>query len=61
MIDTTKTMVGFYDYHLVALSVLIAIFASYAALELAARITAATGSVRLVWLAGGEIAGARAL
>jgi PAS domain S-box-containing protein len=56
MIDAPKSMVGSYSYHLVTFSVLIAIFASYAALELAARITAATGRVRMVWLAGGATA-----
>jgi len=56
MIDAPKSMVGSYSYHLVTLSVLISILASYAALELAARITAATGRVRLVWLVGGAIA-----
>jgi len=49
-------MTGSYDYHLVALSVLIAVFASYAALDLAGRTTAASGRVRLAWLAGGAIA-----
>src|SRR5258708_25682049 len=49
-------MIGYYDYRLVTLSVVIAIFASYTALDLAGRITAATGRVRLVWLAGGAIA-----
>jgi PAS domain S-box-containing protein len=49
-------MTGSYDYRLVALSVLIAVCASYAALELAARTTAARGRARLVWLAGGAIA-----
>jgi PAS domain S-box-containing protein len=49
-------MTGSYDYRLVALSVLIAVCASYAALELAGRITAARGRVRLVWLAGGATA-----
>ena len=49
-------MVGSYCYHLVTLSVLIAIFASYAVLELAARITVATGRIRLVSLAGGATA-----
>jgi PAS domain S-box-containing protein len=49
-------MIGFYDYRLVALSVLIAICAAYAALELAGRIRAATGRVRLAWLAGGAAA-----
>src|SRR5437868_13464433 len=49
-------MIGFYDYRLVALSVLIAICAAYAALELAGRIRAATGRIRLAWLAGGAAA-----
>lgn len=49
-------MRGFYDYRLVTLSVVIAICASYAALELAARITAAKGKVRLAWLSGGAVA-----
>ena len=45
-----------YDYRLVALSVLIAIFAAYAALDLAARVKATRGSARLLWLLGGAIA-----
>ena len=45
-----------YDYRLVALSVLIAIFASYAALDLAGRITQTRSSQRLAWLFGGAIA-----
>src|SRR5260370_39830780 len=49
-------MTGSYDYRLVALSVLIAVCASYAAFELAARTTAARGRVRLLWLAGGGAA-----
>src|SRR5579864_1577344 len=49
-------MTGYYDYRLVALSVLIAICASYAALDLAGRTTAASGRVRLAWLAGGSTA-----
>ena len=49
-------MIGSYDYRLVAFSVLIAVFASYAALDLAGRITAASGRVRLAWLAGGATA-----
>ena len=49
-------MTGFYDYRLVALSVVIAICAAYAALDLAGRITAATGRIRLAWLAGGATA-----
>src|SRR6267154_5219089 len=46
-------LVGSYNYLLVALSVLIAIFASYAALHLAGRVTAAGGWTRVVWLLGG--------
>src|SRR6266446_9544420 len=42
-----------HNYALVALSVLIAIFASYAALDLAGRVTAAGGWIRGVWLLGG--------
>ena len=49
-------MQGVYDGRLVALSVLIAIFAAYAALDLAARVTAAKGRNRLFWLAGGAFA-----
>jgi NO-binding membrane sensor protein with MHYT domain len=45
-----------YDYRLVALSVIIAIFASYAALELAGRVTAARNYARLAWLIGGACA-----
>src|SRR5712664_985191 len=44
---------GSYNYALVALSVLIAMFASYAALDLAGRVTAASGWTRAVWLLGG--------
>jgi NO-binding membrane sensor protein with MHYT domain len=46
-------LIGSYNYALVALSVLIAIFASYAALDLASRVTAAGGWTRAVWLLGG--------
>jgi NO-binding membrane sensor protein with MHYT domain/GAF domain-containing protein len=42
-----------HDYTIVALSVLIAMFASYAALDLAGRVTAAGGWTRAVWLLGG--------
>src|SRR5882762_1176841 len=43
-------LIGSYNYTLVALSVLIAMFASYAALDLAGRVTAAGGWTRAVWL-----------
>ncbi len=49
-------MHGSYDYRLVILSVLIAICAAYAALDLAGRTTAARGRLRPAWLAGGAIA-----
>src|SRR6204780_1122671 len=47
---------GSYDYRLVALSVIIAMLASYAALDLAGRVTAARGRARLIWLLGGASA-----
>src|ERR1700726_4229159 len=46
-------LIGSYNYALVALSVLIAMFASYAALDLAGRVTAAVGWARAIWLLGG--------
>jgi PAS domain S-box-containing protein len=46
-------LIGSYNYALVALSVLIATFASYAALDLAGRVTAAGGWTRAIWLLGG--------
>jgi len=50
------TMVGSYNYGLVALSVLISIIASYAALDLAGRVTSARGRTRLLWLTCGATA-----
>ena len=49
-------LIGSYNYALVALSVLIAMFAAYAALYLAGRVTAANGWNRAVWLLGGACA-----
>jgi PAS domain S-box-containing protein len=46
-------LIGSYNYALVALSVLIAMFASYAALDLAGRVTASSGWTRAIWLLGG--------
>jgi PAS domain S-box-containing protein len=46
-------LIGSYNYALVALSVLIAILTSYAALDLASRVMAAGGWTRAVWLLGG--------
>src|ERR1700680_3916939 len=45
-----------YDPRLVALSVVIAISASYTALDLAGRVTAARGRARVIWLIGGAAA-----
>jgi diguanylate cyclase (GGDEF)-like protein/PAS domain S-box-containing protein len=47
---------GSYDYRLVALSIMMAMFASYAALDLAGRVTAAHGWGRAVWLGAGAAA-----
>jgi PAS domain S-box-containing protein len=47
---------GTYDHRLVVLSVLIAIFASYAALDLTGRVMASRGGARLAWLTGGAVA-----
>ena len=44
---------GFYDGRLVALSIVIAILAAYAALDLSGRLTVSHGKARLVWLCGG--------
>ena len=49
-------LTGTYNYGLVALSVSIAIIASYAALDLAGRVTSAHGRSRYLWLTGGAIA-----
>src|SRR5687768_5708830 len=46
-------MTGSYSYSLVLLSVIVAIFASYTALDLATRITASKGRPARMWLAGG--------
>jgi len=56
MISASGALSGSYDYGEVARSVLIAIVASYAALDLAGRVTAARGQVRFAWLSGGAIA-----
>jgi two-component system sensor histidine kinase/response regulator len=56
MLMTDSPLVGSYDDVLVALSVVIAIMAAYAALELARRVTFARGWSRLSWLTGGAIA-----
>jgi NO-binding membrane sensor protein with MHYT domain/nitrogen-specific signal transduction histidine kinase len=55
-LTTNPPLVGSYDDVLVALSVVIAIMSAYAALDLARRITFASGWSRLLWLTGGAIA-----
>src|SRR5712691_12158211 len=56
MTHLDAVLAGSYNYLLVALSVLVAILASYAALDLAGRITSAQGRARLLWLCGGATA-----
>src|ERR1700678_3939841 len=56
MISANAVITGSYNYGEVARSVLIAIAASYAALDLAGRVTAAGGRIRLAWLGGGAVA-----
>jgi two-component system, sensor histidine kinase and response regulator len=56
MISNHIALVGSYSLGLVALSVVIAICASYAALDLAGRVTAARGRVRVLWTMGGATA-----
>lgn len=56
MISANAALPGSYDYSEVARSVFIAIAASYAALDLTGRVTAAGGRVRLAWLSGGAAA-----
>jgi len=56
MTTPDQILVGSYDYGLVALSVVIAILAAYAALDLAGRVTSAGGKARFFWLSGGAVA-----
>jgi PAS domain S-box-containing protein len=56
MTSANVAMTGSYDYGEVARSILVALAASYAALDLAGRITAASGRARTAWLTGGAIA-----
>jgi NO-binding membrane sensor protein with MHYT domain len=56
MVSSNLVVTGSYNYSLVLLSVLIGTSASYAALDLGGRITAARGWVRTGWLIGGAIA-----
>lgn len=56
MISENALMTSRYDYGDVARSIVIAVVASYAALDLAGRVTAARGWARATWLTGGAIA-----
>ncbi len=49
-------MVGEYDYRIAALSVVVAMLASYTALDLAGRVTVARQRAGYGWLAGGAVA-----
>ncbi|UXA65618.1 putative bifunctional diguanylate cyclase/phosphodiesterase [Xanthomonas prunicola] len=49
-------MVGTYNLGMVMLSLVVAVLASYTALQLAARMTASRGGFAAAWLAGGAIA-----
>src|SRR5476651_980063 len=49
-------MAGTYNSWVVLLSLLVAILASYTALDLASRITASTGAAAASWLMGGAFA-----
>ena len=56
VVMSEEVLRGSYDYRLVAVSVLLAMLASYAALDLAGRLAVARGRVRSVWLTGGAAA-----
>jgi NO-binding membrane sensor protein with MHYT domain len=56
VVPMSSLMVSHYDMRLVALSVIIALIASYAAPDLAGRVAAARGNPRVVWLTGGATA-----
>jgi PAS domain S-box-containing protein len=56
MTTPDRLLISTYDYRLVVLSVVIAILAAYAALDLAGRVTSARGRVRFAWLSGGAMA-----
>jgi two-component system, sensor histidine kinase and response regulator len=49
-------LIGYYDYRLVLASVVIALFAAYAALDITGRVSAARGLARVAWLSGGAFA-----
>ena len=56
MVSVSAALTSSYDYGEVTRSVLTAIAASYAGLDLAGRVALARGRSRLAWLGGGAIA-----
>jgi PAS domain S-box-containing protein len=56
MTPVTGRIAGSYDYPVAVLAVCISVLASYTALDLGERITAASGSARRVWLMSGGTA-----
>lgn len=56
MMSASAAMASTYDYSEVARSVLIAILASYAAIDLAGRVAVAVGWARVAWVTGGAAA-----
>lgn len=56
MQHTATILTGTYEWRLVVLSYIVAVMASFTALDLAGRVTAARGRARRVWLMGGAFA-----
>jgi diguanylate cyclase (GGDEF)-like protein/PAS domain S-box-containing protein len=56
MKNSMTMLSGSYDYRLVVLSVVLAMFAAYAALDLAGRVTSTHGRGRAIWLSAGAAA-----
>lgn len=54
--DNNAMLVSHYDQILVVISFIVAILASYTALNMAARVTTSSGTAARVWLCGGSIA-----
>jgi diguanylate cyclase (GGDEF)-like protein/PAS domain S-box-containing protein len=54
--NSIATISSGYDLRLVSLSILLAMFASYAALDLAGRVTSAQGLLRIIWISAGAAA-----
>lgn len=55
VMTTTLTLIATYDVRLVTLSVVIALFGSYIALDLAGQIASAQGWAKKLWLIGGTV------